>query len=232
MQNIISANSKIMTMSSRDIAELIGKQHSNIKISAERLAESGVIGTLAPQEFKHNGNSYTEYLLNKRDSLILVAQNCPEFTAVIVDRWQELEEIAAKPMHLIPQTLSEALRLAADLSDQKAVAEAALSIAAPKANALDRIATADGSLCLTDSAKELQMRPKDLIAWMSCNQWIYKRAGSANWIGYQDRIQSNLLEHKANIIIDAEGRERVRDQVRITAKGLTRLAQIIQAEAA
>ena len=221
-----------MTMSSRDIAELIGKQHSNIKISAERLAESGVIGTLAPQEFKHNGNSYTEYLLNKRDSLILVAQNCPEFTAVIVDRWQELEEIAAKPMHLIPQTLSEALRLAADLSDQKAVAEAALSIAAPKANALDRIATADGSLCLTDSAKELQMRPKDLIAWMSCNQWIYKRAGSANWIGYQDRIQSNLLEHKANIIIDAEGRERVRDQVRITAKGLTRLAQIIQAEAA
>ena len=232
MQNIISANSKIMTMSSRDIAELIGKQHSNIKISAERLAESGVIGTLAPQEFKHNGNSYTEYLLNKRDSLILVAQNCPEFTAVIVDRWQELEEIAAKPMHLIPQTLSEALRLAADLSDQKAVAEAALSIAAPKANALDRIATADGSLCLTDSAKELQMRPKDLIAWLSCNQWIYKRAGNANWIGYQDRIQSNLLEHKANIIIDAEGRERVRDQVRITAKGLTRLAQIIQAEAA
>ena len=79
------------TMSSREIAELVGKQHSNIKISAERLAEKGVIGTLATQEFNHNGNTYTEYLLNKRDSLIVVAQNCPEFTARIIDRWQELE---------------------------------------------------------------------------------------------------------------------------------------------
>lgn len=33
--------------------------------------------TLAVQEFIHNGNSYEEYLLCKRDSLILVAQNCP-----------------------------------------------------------------------------------------------------------------------------------------------------------
>lgn len=102
----------------------------------------------------------------------------------------------------------------------------------PKATALDRIATADGSLCLTDAAKELQMRPKDFIAWMSCNHWIYKRAGSANWIGYQDRIQCGLLEHKANIIIDASGGERVRDQVRVTAKGLARLAETIQKDAA
>ena len=102
----------------------------------------------------------------------------------------------------------------------------------PKATALDRIATADGSLCLTDAAKELQIRPKDFIAWMACNHWIYKRAGSANWIGYQDRMQCGLLEHKANIIIDASGGERVRDQVRVTAKGLARLAETIQKEAA
>ena len=87
---ILNTNS-VLTMTSREIADLLEKQHPNIKVSAERLAEKGVIGTLAMQEFTHNGNTYTEYLLSKRDSLILVAQNCPEFTARIVDRWQELE---------------------------------------------------------------------------------------------------------------------------------------------
>lgn len=45
------------TMSSREIADLLEKQHANIKISAERLAEKGVIGTLATQEFTHNGKT-------------------------------------------------------------------------------------------------------------------------------------------------------------------------------
>jgi len=106
-----------LTMSTREIAELLEKQHGNIKISAERLSDKGVIGTLALQEFTHNGNTYTEYLLNKRDSLILVAQNCPEFTARIVDRWQELEAQQAQAF-AIPKSLPEALRLAADLSEQ------------------------------------------------------------------------------------------------------------------
>lgn len=90
MNQLIASNQ--LTMSTREIAQLLLKEHSNIKISAERLSCRGVISTLAVQEFEHNGNTYTEYLLNKRDSLILVAQNCPEFTAAVVDRWQELEE--------------------------------------------------------------------------------------------------------------------------------------------
>ena len=106
-----------LTMSTREIAELLEKQHGNIKISAERLSDKGVIGTLALQEFTHNGNTYTEYLLNKRDSLILVAQNCPEFTARLVDRWQELEAQHTQAF-AIPKSLPEALRLAADLSEQ------------------------------------------------------------------------------------------------------------------
>lgn len=32
------------------------------------------------------------YLVGKRDSYVVVAQLSPEFTARLVDRWQELEE--------------------------------------------------------------------------------------------------------------------------------------------
>lgn len=90
MTNLMLAQNQTLTMSTREISSLLNKTHSNIKISAERLAEKGTIA-LQGSHFEHNGNSYNEWLLNKRDSLILVAQNSPEFTAAIVDRWQELE---------------------------------------------------------------------------------------------------------------------------------------------
>ncbi len=90
MNEIILSQTDKLTMSSREIADLLGKQHSNIKVSAERLQKSGTIA-LQGSKFKHNGNEYEEYLLEKRDCFVLVAQNSPEFTAAIVDRWQELE---------------------------------------------------------------------------------------------------------------------------------------------
>jgi phage regulator Rha-like protein len=242
MSNLSIISNTNLTMSSREIAELVDSRHDKVKQSIERLVDRGVIvqpptGDEPGLDAMGRPRVTQVYVFSgeqgKRDSIVVVAQLSPEFTARLVDRWQELEARAANPQPFkIPQTLPEALRLAADESERADRAESALAIAAPKADALDRIATADGSLCLTDAAKELQVRPKDLIAWLSCSQWIYKRAGSTNWIGYQERIQSGLLEHKANIIIDAEGRERVRDQVRVTGKGLARLATLMQAEAA
>lgn len=125
--NILTQD-QVLTMSTREIAALLGKQHSNLKISAERLAEKGTIA-LQGSHFEHNGNQYNEWLLNKRDSLILVAQNSPEFTAAIVDRWQELE---SKQAFQIPQTLGEALQLAADQAKQ-------LELQAPKVAFVDNL---------------------------------------------------------------------------------------------
>jgi phage antirepressor YoqD-like protein len=39
----------------------------------------------------------TEFRIGKRDSYVIVAQLSPEFTARLVDRWQELEARAAQP---------------------------------------------------------------------------------------------------------------------------------------
>ena len=215
-----------LTMTSREIADLVGKQHSNIKISADRLSEKGVIGTLAVQEFTHNGNKYTEYLLNKRDSLILVAQNCPEFTARIVDRWQELE---SKSSLQIPTTLSAALRLAADQADTIEAQQAKLAVTTPKAEALDRITLSDGSMCLTNAAKVLGMPPKKFIDWMQQNDWIYRRAGSSKHIGYQNRVQAGYLDHKVTTVSRTDGTEKTVEQVLVTTKGLAKLAQVVGA---
>ena len=140
------------TMGTREIAELIHKQHANIKISAERLAEKGVIGTLAPQEFIHNGNAYEEYRINKRDSLILVAQNCPEFTAAIVDRWQALEAMQ-KPA--LPSTYLDALKELVAAVESKQALEAENGVLRPKALIVDRINDAEGLHTMAEAAKIL-----------------------------------------------------------------------------
>lgn len=107
--NLLATTNQPLTMSTREIASLLNKQHSNIKVSAERLAEKGTIA-MQGSKFEHNGNVYEEYLLEKRDCLILVAQNCPEFTAAIVDRWQELEG-QSKPLTQLEIMAQSALAL-------------------------------------------------------------------------------------------------------------------------
>ncbi|WP_424140272.1 phage antirepressor KilAC domain-containing protein [Roseomonas chloroacetimidivorans] len=94
---------------------------------------------------------------------------------------------------------------------------------APKADAHDRIAEADGSLCITDAAKTLQVRPKELFAYLRANGWIYSRPGSSD-IGRQERINAGLLAHKVTAVSRPDGTEKVATQVRVTPKGLARLA--------
>ena len=104
---------------------------------------------------------------------------------------------------------------------------AAVEVAQPKAEALDRIATsAVGSLCITDAAKALQVGPKALFRWLSTNGWIYRRTGGKNWLAYQNRIQQGVLEHKVTTrYVGLE--ERVFEQVLVTPKGLAKLAEAL-----
>lgn len=155
--NQLIAMSSEMTMGTREIAEMLGKRHDHIKASAERMIKAGVILTPAPREFDHNGNTYIEYHLNKRDSIVLVAQNSPEFTAKLVDRWAELEANAAKPK--LPDFTNpvEMARAWANEVEQKQIAQQQLAIAAPKADVYDKVIERDTLLNATQVAQQLGM---------------------------------------------------------------------------
>lgn len=173
-----------LTMSTREIAQLLNKQHSNIKVSAERLAEKGTIA-LQGSDFEHNGNTYTEYLLNKRDTLILVAQNCPEFTAAIVDRWQELEEQQAPKL---PQTFAEALQLAADQAKQ-------LELAAPKVAFVDNLVDRSNLM----NASQVAQKHKKSAVWLNKfldDVGVYSKAIKRGRVFQQWFIDKGLGEMK------------------------------------
>ncbi|SPO68136.1 Rha family transcriptional regulator [Pseudomonas sp. JV241A] len=111
--NLITSN--VLTMSSREIADLVGSRHDNVKTAIERLVAKGVISQPALQDGARaaNGVVVTEYLVNKRDSFVVVAQLSPEFTAALVDRWQELESQAGRPMTQAEITAANANHLVA-----------------------------------------------------------------------------------------------------------------------
>jgi len=100
-----------------------------------------------------------------------------------------------------------------------------LAEAAPKVEAMKRLEGQDGSMCVTDAAKTLKMRPKELFDFLSQDKWAYKRPGNMSWIGYQDKLQSGLLEHVTTEVSKPDGSTSVRTQMKITAKGIAKLAE-------
>ena len=80
------------TMSSRDIATLLDVRHDNVKRTIERLTEKTIISFTPVEETSHEGSGSRPvevYQVNERDSYIVVAQLSPEFTAKLVDYWQQ-----------------------------------------------------------------------------------------------------------------------------------------------
>ena len=143
----------------------------------------------------------------------------------------ECERIA-KEMPVQPQipdftNPAIAARAWADEVDKKLIAEKIVLDQKPRMDVLNRIATADGLLGLMESAKHLQVRYVDLKKWVLLpDMWIYQRAGSKNWLGYQNKINQGLLEHKVTTT-NIGGVEMIHTQVKVTPKGLLRLAYLL-----
>ena len=217
MNALVNFNSQL-TMSSREIAQLINKEHSNIKISAERLAEKGIISTLAMQWFEHNGNRYTEYMLNKRDSLILVAQNCPEFTAAIVDRWQELEAQVSSPVAHLPKSFAEALRLAADQAEQIEQQQLLIEQQKPAVEFVGKYVTASsGNMTFRATAKILNINEREFRTFLKDNKIMYLLSG--DWVPYQQHIEAGRFEIKAGLA-EHEEKSHAFKQSKFTPKGI------------
>ena len=86
-----------LTMTSLEVAIVTEKEHRNVLRKIRELSEKGIIRDFAQIEQKHDstkkaGRPMNLCHLNRTESINLVANLCPEFTARIVERWIELEQ--------------------------------------------------------------------------------------------------------------------------------------------
>ncbi|MDV4230171.1 Rha family transcriptional regulator [Acinetobacter baumannii] len=126
-------NTNVQTMTSLEISELVQSEHRAVVLCIERLAKRGII-QLSPMVKVENKQSLSPNRFTnvyeftgeqgKRDSIIVVAQLCPEFTARLVDRWAELEKQVAADLITLPNFFdpAEAARAWADQYEAKQVA--------------------------------------------------------------------------------------------------------------
>ena len=211
-------------MSSREMATLCDKQHDNTLRLIRSLIESGLLKNTTPLQYTHeqNGQQYIHFLSDQRDSLVIVARLSPEFTAAVIDRWQELEAQASAPV--IPQTLSQALRLAADQADLIDQQNARLALAEPKAAALDVIDGAIGSQCVRDTAKTLCIPQNKFVAWCISHDWLYRDTRQKLQMDSR-RMKQGFMEQRSVTYKDSNGDTKATTQPLFTPKGLTHLAK-------
>jgi phage antirepressor YoqD-like protein len=223
---VVGFGSSSLTMSSQEIADLVESRHDSVKRTIERLANQGVIAqppTVGVQETGGNNRTYTteQYVFagerGKRDSIIVVAQLSPEFTARLVDRWQELELVAAPAL---PQSFAAALRLAAEQQEQIEEKNVALLLAAPKVEFVDRYVDATGNKGFRQVAKLLKANEARFREFLDEKKILYRLGGE--WMPYQQHIDAGRFVVKTGVADS----EHAYNQARFTPKGVEWIASL------
>lgn len=213
MNEINLAVNKI-TMSSREIAELTDKRHNNVKrdiiVMFEQLSED--VRKFEHIYFDSMNREQTEYLLEREYVECLLTGYSAILRMKVIKRLRELEN--NRP--LLPQTLPEALRLAADLAEENIQLESQLALAAPKVAFAERVGDARGVL-IGNFAKTIGMGQNTLFSWLRDNGFLIK-SGSRRNVPLQEYLDRQYFSLKETPIDTHHGVE-ISFTTLITGKG-------------
>ena len=160
-------------MTSLEIAGLCEKRHDNVMSDIRNMLS--LLNIQSPEflgDYRDDrGRAYPCFHLPKDLCLTLVSGYNVILRKRIIDRWLELEQ-ESKPA--IPRSFSEALRLAADLEEQKQRLSEELAVAAPKAEFVDRYVTATGSMTFRQVAKLLNAKEPEFRLFLLDSHIMYR----------------------------------------------------------
>jgi phage antirepressor YoqD-like protein len=157
-----------------------------------------------------NGQRYREFRLDREHVECLLVGYSAVLRMKVVRRLRELEQ-----KNQIPQTLPDALRMAADLAEHNLALENQLATAAPKAEFVDRYVTASGSMGFRQLAKLLNAKEPDLRCFLIDRGIVYRLDGTL--APYHQHIDAGRFEVKTGT---SEVNNHAYSQARFTPKGV------------
>lgn len=231
----IPGGNAVTSMSSREIAELTGKQHAHVMRDTRKMLEAlGKDVSSFGSIFKDGyGREQQEYVLDRELTLTLVSGYDIPLRHRVVTRLAELEAQIAKPAIDPMQALSDPAVMRGLLltyTEKVISLESRVAEQEPKVKAFNRIAEGEGMLNLQTTGKVLQQPPNKFIQKLRELRWIFKRPGAKYNSAHVDKINAGYLATKAHEYEKPDGTIHVNDQVMVTPKGLAKLALIFGVE--
>ncbi|EHK7733056.1 phage antirepressor KilAC domain-containing protein [Escherichia coli] len=164
---------------------------------------------------KMNKTSMLVITMTFKQALRVAARESKAVRRSLIDKLEELQQ-ANSPAPSIPQTLPEALRLAAELAEQKMQLEQQLVAAAPKVDFADRVSVANGIL-IGNFAKVVGLKQNALFAWLRENGILIASGGRKN-VPFQQYINAGYFTVK-EVVLDDEDGYQIRLTPQLTGKG-------------
>lgn len=217
-------------LDSREVAEMVGKEHKNIIRDIRGYLEEFSQLNFEPSDFfrestyKRRGKEYPCYLITKEGCEFiahkLTGVKGTEFTAKYIKRFHEMENIIKEH---VPQG-KELLALAV-LEAQKTIEEQTAQIEEMKPHAVlgQAITTANTSILVGDLAKILRQNgvnigAQRLFGWMRENGYLIKRKGTDWNLPTQRSMDMGLFEIKESVHIDGNGCNKINRTPKVTGK--------------
>ncbi|ELK5478674.1 phage antirepressor KilAC domain-containing protein [Escherichia coli] len=164
---------------------------------------------------KMNKTSMLVITMTFKQALRVAARESKAVRRSLIDKLEELQQ-ANSPTPSIPQTLPEALRLAAELAEQKMQLEQQLVAAAPKVDFADRVSVAKGIL-IGNFAKVVGLKQNALFVWLRENGILIASGGRKN-VPFQQYINAGYFTVK-EVVLDDEDGYQIRLTPQLTGKG-------------
>lgn len=162
MTNLVTVNNGQAVVSSRQVADNFGKLHKDVleNIRVILAAENSATKLFYKSTYKNRGKQYPEYLMN-RDGFTLLAmgfngKKALEWKLKYIQAFNEMEKQLANPFK-VPQTMAEALYLAAEQAKQIEIQQHKILEDKPKVEFFNAVAESKDAISISECAKVLNM---------------------------------------------------------------------------
>ena len=169
-----------LTMTSREIAELTGKNHADVLRDIRNMLEvlKKDASIFADIYLDAHGRSQPCFSLDRELTLTLVSGYDIVLRHRVVTRLGELEAQSSVRAFQIPQTYAQALMLAAQQAEQIEVQQALIETQKPAVEFLDRFVEAKSTKSLREVAKVLGVKEREFIAKLEGDKILFRMGGS------------------------------------------------------